>query len=216
MSRRLLSHRVPDVADLRLLGLMIASMAVALFGCGSSNEVVGSSEAIPVCAPFTSCGGSPFGTWTITSACLPPVSGAGACVGEGAFDTAEVSGTLTLGNDGSFTRTGTLTTTRHFVFPPGCIAKSDGTCVPELETLSLSDGYSRITCMPTQQGACACAATMMPFSLDQSGTYDFAGGTLGLRLSVEQTLSIPYCVQGDTLTLNAEDARGLPLLTLRR
>jgi hypothetical protein len=180
-------------------------------GTGGSGATGGSSGtgggAPTACGTVEPCGGSPAGTWTLSSECLDPAE-VTALVQQELYCTtatvtsalATISGSATFNTNMTFTLIQNLTGTLTFNVPATCTSGLSCADYASYEQLILNDPSFVCT------GTTSCGCTQQSTSNStNSGTYTLSGTDLNLNASTGATATLGYCVQGSTIHLMSID-----------
>lgn len=161
-----------------------AMFAVAL-GCGDGE----------VDCEFMPCGGDIRGAWRIIGACLRPSGMGFPLCGEGQLvaNDYDFSATLTFADDGTFTVSGTKSSSYTWRVPSACFAEGEG--CEDLE--DKSHPYKSLTCR-VETDECMCTATKMDKAAGQ-GTWATEGTMVALENGSDYPAVGAYCVQDPTL-----------------
>ena len=173
-------------------------VCVWLLGCGDS----GAGQ----CGAFTPCGGAIVGNWRITGYCSNITgSSSSSCTGMTANAQVQVNGTLSFTSTGTYSIAGTESGTDNVTYPQACLTSMNMTCA-RLGT-ALNAGITGISgsCQSNANGDCACAETVANRPISEQGTYSTSGSSLAMIKTGGTTSegSTEYCVQGDTLMMQA-------------
>ena len=171
------------------------------------------------CPNATPCGGDPVGTWNVTSTCLgaggqldltpiglgctsAPITGA-------AF---QVTGTLVINSDGTFSDNTTTTGSEQFTLAASCM-RITGTQIgcDQMGGAFEGVGYASATCTAAAGGGCQCTASVdraggigvVSPNASKSGVYTLAGTSLTTSAGTATT-QYSYCASGNSLTLNPQ------------
>jgi len=164
---------------------------------------------------FTPCGGTATGTWTVKSSCLT-VSGdldlqtlfGLTCPSGQVTGSLQVTGTVTLNGNGTFTDATHTTGMEHVMLPQACLTLSGAPVMCDrLANVMQSGGYySMVTCTPASAGGCSCDAMVDQMgSLGHATTEGQTDGnftTSGNNLMITQdSTQYSYCVAGNMLSI---------------
>lgn len=173
-------------------------------GNGDAGSQPDAGPIGPTCNPTfgagDACGGDPVGTWNYTAACVDPIVFATAQQLCPFITSVQLSntatGTLTLNEDLSFSRTATATFI-YDVFVPAVCAQQIGGCPGVAGYIESNITATRRTanCSTQRNSDCNCTVLVEQVSND-SGTYtvDSANGII-----VANALEYYYCVSGDDM-----------------
>jgi hypothetical protein len=123
-----------------------------------------------------------------------------------------VSGTIQFKQDGTFITDANTTIMETLNVPASCLVDAGVT-----ETCAQLQGRFNqptdagapaavATCMNAAMGGCACQLSDTLMGSGQQTTYS----TLGFRIGLGGAPPAPYCVQGNTLTIETEAGNGMP------
>jgi len=172
---------------------------------GTDGGVVDANTSpVPACTSFNACGGSIVGTWKLPGKVLcgskgtatPPPSG---CMTINNLADLEQTGTLMFSADGTWVSNITFRGTETLSYPVSCL--SGGTCAGQSATLP--DAGMVGSCVENGAGLCVCTYTL-DMSASGHGTYTTSAGKLSVVGSTPSAMD--YCVQGNTLSMNAVDS----------
>lgn len=186
---------------------------LALAGCGGRAVLDGGAPpsdagssgdaAKPslVCSPFSACGGSLLGSWTVVSDCYDAlVEGAG-CE---SFDHTAIAsaGTYEFSDTGTFNRDLTSTVSYTLIVPDSCSTSSCAALQAGTEAHIAMIGSGTVGCSSTA-GGCSCDIVAST-NETLSGQYSAVGSTLTLFVdpNTGATMTNDYCVKGNQLTLH--------------
>ncbi len=207
-----------------------AILALVAVACGGENNGSGSAS----CPAVTACGGDLVGVWNIQSMCaripltaLDADGGAGtglpaACNDalQGALDQDAVTptgATIEFTSDGQYTESGTIAISFPVDYSAECLAAlggppaSSSTCDQIAASFGASQPGASGTCT-LASGGCRCSASM-PSAFDATGPYQTEGTTLTFDGTPPGG---PYCVQGNTATITADEDGTTGSLSLTR
>jgi hypothetical protein len=186
---------------------------------GTGGKVGGSGGAGggETCSKVTPCGGEVVGTWEAKSSCLKQSGTADisylglACLTAQINGSIEVTGTLTLGDDGKYTDKTVAKGNDSWALDAACLNLSGTkvTCegISSVFAVTLAGyGYEDFKCVDASSGGgCTCQGTinspgglgLLYNDLTPSGKYTSADNTLSLGDGLEYS----YCVKGSELTV---------------
>jgi hypothetical protein len=179
-------------------------MWVAGLGCGGGNGDGSFDVGGPTsCGLVQPCGGSPVGTWTVTTGCITGIgikdatSGA-TCTGESLSVTnINESGILVFNADMTYSFVGlSEQASYHVNVPQSCVG---GTCSDAALALQGTGEFSSASC--TGSSLCSCNAVQTPITDTENGTYTLAGNTIMTTSTTGGTSLLDYCVQGSYIHL---------------
>jgi hypothetical protein len=197
-------------------GFILAACALAS-GCSNAGNGAGSagSSTVPSCTtPFTACGGNVVGTWSLSNACVSKFVNPGnmACPASTAQLSENVSGTIEFNQDGTFVTNANSTLNETLTVPASCLVDAGAT----ESCQQLQNAFNQPTdagvpaavasCTSASMGGCTCQLTDTLMGGGQKATYS----TLGYRIGLGGAPPSPYCVQGNTLTIQTESSNGMP------
>ena len=173
---------------------------VLFLGCGGDS---GSGQ----CGSFTPCGGVIVGTWSVTEYCSNLTgSSSSPCPGMTANTShVQMKGTFTFTSSGTYSVATTATGTESVTYPQSCLTSLNTTCAQAGTALSAGSGGISGSCQSNANGDCACTENITNAPSTEQGTYTTSGSSIAMLKtgSTTTTGSIEYCVQGNTLTLQA-------------
>jgi hypothetical protein len=184
-------------------------------GCSSQqNSSAGSTSTSASCAtPFSACGGNVVGTWNLANACVSKFVNPGnmACPASTAQLMENVSGSITFNDDGTFVTDANTTIVETLSIPATCLVDAGAT-----ETCQqLQNAFNQpteagpppaVTSCTSAMGGCSCQLTDTLMGGGQKASYS----TLKSRIALGGAPPAQYCVQGNTLRLEAEVSNGMP------
>ena len=191
-------------------------------GAGGSTTDGGTSTTGPIeasCENVTACGGDVVGTWAVAGSCLPvtgvlDMTGFGLNCSTAPIDGAlEVTGTLTLSDDGKVTDNTTTTGEAEIAMAAECLTLSGTvTTCDRLEDPILARGFATADCVDdAETGGCSCTASadqaggMGFLSLDYWETANYTTADNTLTVSVfGDPWEYAYCVEETTLTMTPQ------------
>ncbi len=167
------------------------------------------------CPATAACGGSLVGAWELTTFCKAgPQETATVDCKDGSFEFAtavwDLTGTMTIAADNTFTTARTVHADRFVTEPPACIALANTVFTPKIATCDglvpgLNKEFSLMTtiCTGTVAAGCTCfAPTAVPQT--QTGTIVPSGTTYIATLTGGQPGGPnSYCVKGNVLTVTS-------------
>ena len=210
--------RVTAVA-MALVSAACSSSSLSTTGSGgsSSGGATGSGGGSNTgggpgtCSNVTACGGTPVGTWNVTSSCLTVKGtlnlgdfGAG-CKSEPITGTLQVTGSFTANADGTYTDNTLTTGNVQFPLEPSCLViSSTQTNCEQASGLISAMGYSALICTPATGGGCMCTgqvhsmgtAGLISPDPQTSGNWDVSGNTV--RMDVINQYS--FCASSTKMT----------------
>lgn len=183
-------------------------------GAGGDDPVEDPDE--PSCSDVTACGGDVAGQWNARSSCLSvsgplDISSLGlGCVSADISGSLEVSGRLSLTEDGQFVDGTTTEGSFALGIAPECRDIS-GTVVAceQLGGPFESWGFSSVTCLDVANGGCVCAGQVdqagglghISPNASTSGSYSTGGVVLELSSTEPPTRTYSYCALEDSLVI---------------
>jgi hypothetical protein len=196
--------------------VFLAACALAS-GCSNAGNGAGSSGSTtaPSCTtPFTACGGNVVGTWSLSNACVSKFVNPGnmACPASTAQLSEDVSGTIEFKQDGTFVTNANSTLKETMNVPASCLVDAGVTeSCQQLQNVfnqptDAGAPSAVASCTSAPMGGCTCQLSDTLMGNGQSATYS----TLGYRIGLGGTPPSPYCVQGNTLTIQTEASNGMP------
>jgi hypothetical protein len=193
-------------------------LAACALASGCSSQTSGGTSAgntAPSCAmPFSACGGSVVGTWSLSKACVSKFVNPGnmACPSSTAQLGEDVSGTIKFNEDGTFVTNANTTIRETLSIPSTCLV--DGgvteTCQQLQNSLNQPTDAGAppavASCTSAAMGGCSCELSDTLMGGGQQATYS----TLGTRIALGGAPPAQYCVQGNTLRLETAVSNGSP------
>jgi hypothetical protein len=191
-------------------------------GCGDDDGSGGASS----CAAFQACGGEVEGNWNVEDVCFDDIQSLlassldeSACDGLFRGAAANATGTSSFAN-GTGSIDLMLSIDVEARWTEACVsALNNGAEVditqacPMIEANYLNQGqFEGAACMLEGQ-VCSCMLTSPPMPVHDAGGYRIEGNAL---IDDSDGSSTPYCVQGDTLTLDLSTDELGGTVTLRR
>jgi|GEM_PF-1144844 len=187
------------------LGDFPAGVCFGVSDIGHLSTVYASATpTMPECNPEPApCGGDVVGTWTIDSHCgfesLSNFFAAECPSSTMTFVASALTGTQTLGEDGSFSLDGDLTLDldlqidTNTCYGVGCGQFGD--------LLTMQDNNIEAACVDEQDSAdCDCAMTITN-TLEREGSFEVEGDMITLTTEAGTADPAPYCVSGEHLTI---------------
>ena len=173
----------------------ILIICVWLLGCGDG----GSGQ----CGAFTPCGGAIVGTWSITGYCSNLTNSSSYCTGMSVSTQVQMSGTFNFTSTGTYSIASMATGTMNMTVPQSCL--NGLTCAQVGSSMSQGSGGASGSCMSTTNGNCSCSESIVNSPGSEQGTYSTSGSSLTMIKTGGSTSedSTQYCVQGDTLMIQA-------------
>jgi len=194
------------------LSVCVFTFLPTLTGCGGRAVLEGGTpnDAGPspdagkpsiVCAPFTACGGSLLGSWTVVSACYDSAVENAGC---DSFSHTAVSeaGTYEFSDTGTFVRSLSSTVAYTLVVPASCSSTSCPMLQADTEAHLTMNGNGTVACSPNAGG---CTCDIVASSTETlSGQYSVVGSKLTFLVDpmTGATMTNDYCVKGNRLTLH--------------
>jgi len=177
-------------------GTIVAAIACA--GCGSGTDAA--------CGK-TACGGDIVGRWAVTNACTqsqPVTLTASFCPQATVrMASADQSGTFAFNQDLTFSMDLSTSALATWFFPSACLQQGLAATCGDLGTL-IDELFSPFLTAPascsTASGGCSCKVSLV-LAASFAGTYSTSGSSLTLGVAGLTGGSIPYCVNGRTLTI---------------
>ena len=195
----------------------VATVGVCFVVCGFGCGGTASNGSGANCQAVAPCGGDVTGTWKITSVCQQPQSAdlgdGGSCPGQMLqVSLVGLDGTVTFGG-GSFTSAITGGAASEMLTEPtSCFGANTSvlSCDQLSTALMESDAGTTGSCAVSGSN-CICNGTVTVQPTTSSGTYTISGTSLSLTLANSTTgpQSDGYCVQGNTLYLDASAASSM-------
>jgi hypothetical protein len=190
----------------RHLGWLALALALAAAAACNSHRAVGGAGGagggVADCGEVQPCGGEIVGSWTIKGACAPAPTLAGVvaqlealCGDVVTTTTIDVSGTVVLNADGTYTTSGTDGANATVHVTASCLAQSGMTCD------DVGRGVGTASACVSASGACDCTLSTPAQSATQTGTYTVSGTslTLDVMTPAPRTEIDGFCVTGDEL-----------------
>jgi hypothetical protein len=117
----------------------------------------------------------------------------------------QVNGTLSFTSTGTYSIAGTENGTNNVTYPQACLTSVDMTCARLETALSAGMGGLSGSCQSNAKGDCACTESIVNVPISEQGTYSTSGSSLTMIKTGGATSegSTKYCVQGDTLMMQA-------------
>jgi hypothetical protein len=175
---------------------------LAVFGLSMSLAACGGDDDSVECPAFSACGGDPTGDWTFVDTCVDDaeidfdIEGCPEATARFQDDIA-ISGTLSLGEDGSYAVEQSLTGTLVLSFPLSCLEGEADSCDQVGEILEVECTASGDVC------ECEDSAD---FDSEASGTYETDGSSITFTTSGgEPSDPGEFCVDGDRLELRSPE-----------
>ena len=169
-------------------------------GCGDDS---GSGQ----CGSFTPCGGAIVGTWSITESCANIIgSSSSSCPGMTAtVSHVQMTGTFTFTSNGTYNTATTTTESISATYPQSCLTSYNMTCAQIGTSLNAGSGGVTGSCQSKANGDCACTENIASAPSTEQGTYTTSVSSLTMLKtgSTTTTGSAEYCVQGNTLKIQA-------------
>ncbi|HEX2672677.1 MAG TPA: arabinofuranosidase catalytic domain-containing protein, partial [Polyangiaceae bacterium] len=202
-------------------------------GSGGSNGNPSAASG-GTCSNVSPCGGELVGAWTVRASCLTvggeldlSLVGTGAtCQSTPISGSLQVSGSIVLNGDGTYTDQTTTSGTERFSLAPACLSISSTpvSCSGAANLLSVL-GYASLTCSDTSGGGCDCTGTvhqaaglgLLSVSPSSNGMYTRAGNVLSLS-AYPSDAQYPYCASATELTLSVQSSKPSTMgtITLQR
>jgi hypothetical protein len=166
-----------------------------------------------ICPSTAACGGSLVGTWEITTFCHGgPQESAGVDCKDGTFQFAravwDLTGTMTIAADNSYSFARTIHVDRLVNDPPGCIALANTILNPKIALcddlvpgLNTEFSLTTTTCAGSIAAGCTCFSPT-PMALTETGTIVPTGTTyIATKTGGQPGAPDSYCVKGNVLTV---------------
>jgi hypothetical protein len=163
------------------------------------------------CAPIAPCGGSPVGTWRVTSFCEPAqtTSALGAlCPGATALvSNVQITGSYTFSADGTYSVDANVSLSESLDLPASCYTQAQ--CAAFQTTLAGETGVTSAACQYDAATGCRCSATISQQTTGPAGTYVVNGTSLTITPSSNGMSEVEgFCVSGNTLSLQGTNTSG--------
>jgi hypothetical protein len=200
-------------AAVAALGVLLALGAAT---CGGDDGRAAGCDA------FTSCGGDPTGTWTVSKACFRPVEqplSVPGCQGAKlALAGVEVTGSVAMTPDSAYTSTLSTTATLRVTVPRQCLVFQGIPLTCEQLPLILKQvaasqaaALGQLACKDAGD-ACDCTATPPAIARNDSGTFRVDGNAIVVKTAgVAGETRFDHCAQGKSLLVR--EAAGGPGLS---
>jgi hypothetical protein len=168
---------------------------------------LGCDEEAPECS-FDPCGGDPVGEWRFEDICYDTgaVTFPGCEGGRVDYSGVTVSGTLRIGQDGTYATQLDVGGTGQLMLPRSCLP-AGATC----EQLRNED----VSCL-TSGGSCRCTARIADRSGSASGSWEVAGSSITFSPVDDDPSGGEFCADGDELLIHFEEEGGIGTYVLRR
>jgi len=166
-----------------------------LLGCGDS----GAGQ----CGAFTPCGGAIVGTWSITGYCSNLTISSSYCTGVSVSTQVQMNGTFNFTSTGTYSIASMASGTMNMTVPQSCL--NGLTCAQVGSPIGQGSSGASGSCMSTTNGNCSCSESIVNSPSSEQGTYSTSGSSLTMIKTGGSTSegSTQYCVQGDTLMIQA-------------
>ncbi len=184
---------------------------------GGSTAATGGTSS---CSSGTPCGGDVVGTWKVTLSCLTvtgqvDISLASlGCTKVNVTGAVQVTGTLTVNMDGTYTDGTSTSGDQQLTLPAACLDVSATTTTCDRVGNGLvSVGYTTATCTSdTATGGCNCTAHagqqgsmgFVSASPVTDGLFTISGSTFTGGDGLRTVMAYPYCISGTTLTMTPQ------------
>jgi hypothetical protein len=211
--------------------MLVLASAMTANGCtskpgrgdvaGAAGTGGGSGGASGLCSDVTACAGSVVGTWAVASSCLTvsgnldPSLASFSCTSVPIAGSLQVTGTLTLNADGTYSDATTTSGTERLTLAASCLVISSTPIGCDQAANALGNlGYASVSCATTVSGGCDCSAIVQQtggiglLSTDLSGTGTYTAPNNVTLTGATSSSSMPYtsCVTGDTMTWTPQSA----------
>lgn len=203
---------------------VLAAVSGLLLACGGDDGGGdGSNGGGDGKCPIDACGGDPAGTWTVQNICVSDEQKLfAATVNQAACSSAlknvenvSGSGEYTLGADKNAMSSIVVSGTGNFSFNDACVKalgvgqSAAGDCAKVEAEFKKESAVKSVTCAAAGANCDCTIAT--DISLAGTGSYSVSGNNLTVR-----GITQPFCVEGNTLEIQANQSGTVVSITLKK